>query len=80
MRDPVLEKKRDLSISVAQANIIVLFISIPVVILRFAVFLLWHDTAALIITGSITLLIRKVKAGMLVEDHPINAGCYVLES
>jgi hypothetical protein len=25
-------------------------------------------------------LIRKVKAGMLVEDHPTNAGCYVLES
>jgi hypothetical protein len=24
-------------------------------------------------------LIRKVKAGMLVEDHPTNAGCYVLE-
>ena len=25
-------------------------------------------------------LIRHVKAGMLVEDHPTNAGCYVLES
>jgi hypothetical protein len=25
-------------------------------------------------------LIRNVKAGMLVEDHPTNAGCYVLEA
>jgi hypothetical protein len=25
-------------------------------------------------------LIRHVKAGMLVEDYPIHAGCYVLES
>jgi len=25
-------------------------------------------------------LIRNVKAGMLVEDHPTNAGCYVLET
>ena len=25
-------------------------------------------------------LLRHVKAGMLVEDHPTNAGCYVLES
>jgi len=25
-------------------------------------------------------LIRHVKAGMLVEDPPTNAGCYVLES
>jgi hypothetical protein len=24
-------------------------------------------------------LIRKLKAGRLVEDHPTNAGCYVLE-
>lgn len=24
-------------------------------------------------------LIRKVEAGLLVEDHPTNAGCYVLE-
>jgi hypothetical protein len=25
-------------------------------------------------------LIRNVKAGSLVEDHPTNAGCYVLEA
>jgi len=25
-------------------------------------------------------LIRKVQAGMQVEDHPTNAGCYVLEA
>jgi hypothetical protein len=25
-------------------------------------------------------LIRSVKAGMQVEDHPTNAGCYVIES
>jgi hypothetical protein len=49
MRDPVLVKKRDLSISAGRDWLI-----------------LW--------------LIRHVKAGMLVEDHRTNAGCYVLES
>ncbi len=42
-------------------------------------FSLFHTSAA---GGDwlILWLIRNVKGGMLVEDHPTNAGCYVLES
>ena len=37
------ENKRDLSVSMAEANIIVLFVSIPVAILQFGIFVLFHD-------------------------------------
>jgi hypothetical protein len=42
-------------------------------------FSLFHTSAA---GGDwlILWLIRNVKAGMQVEDHPTNAGCYVLET
>jgi hypothetical protein len=63
-----LENKRDLSISMAQANIIVLFLSIPVVILQFAVFLLLHSTDALRLTGSIALLIIAVLLGVVFHE------------
>jgi hypothetical protein len=68
MRDPALENKRDLSISMAQANIIVLFLSIPVVILQFAVFLLLHGTDGLRLTGSIPVLILAVLLGIILHE------------
>ena len=42
-------------------------------------FSLIHTSAA---GGDFLILwmIRNVKAGSLVEDHPTNAGCYVLET
>ncbi|HEX6036044.1 MAG TPA: hypothetical protein VFY83_16520, partial [Anaerolineales bacterium] len=63
-----MENKRDLSISMAQANIVVLFLSIPVVILQFAVFLLLHSTDALRLTGSIALLIIAVLLGVVFHE------------
>lgn len=177
---PDMEHKRDLSISMARANMIVLFLSIPVALLQFLIFAMLHGMDNLSTTWGSTLLIavvlgiaahelihglswvifgdkpfsaikfgfqwktftpyahlkepvevnayriggfmpglilgivpyvlslllgdgnlfwfglihtvaaggdwlilwliRKVRAGMLVEDHPANAGCYVMES
>jgi len=42
-------------------------------------FSLLHTTAA---SGDwlVLWIIRSIKSGLLVEDHPTNAGCYVLEA
>ena len=45
--------------------------------------LLWFSLIHTAAAGGdwlILWLIRRVKAGSLVEDHPTNAGCYVLEN
>ncbi len=45
--------------------------------------LLWFGmihTAAASADWLILWLLRNVKSGMLVEDHPTNAGCHVIES
>jgi len=62
------ETKRDLSISMARANVIVLLISIPVVILQFAVFLMLHGTEGLKPTWSSILLISAVLAGIVIHE------------
>jgi hypothetical protein len=64
----MLENKRDLSISMAQANIVVLFLSIPVVILQFAMFLLLHGTERLRPTWSTAFLIVAVLLGIVVHE------------
>ena len=33
-----------------------------------------------LVTGLILWLIRHLKRGTLVEDHPTRAGCYAIES
>ena len=60
--------KRDLSVSMAQANVIVLFISIPVVILQFVLFLLLHGTEGLKPVGSTALLIIAVLLGIVIHE------------
>jgi hypothetical protein len=62
------ETKRDLSISMARANVIVMFISIPVVILQFGIFLLLHGTEGLKPTGSSALLILAVLLGVVIHE------------
>ena len=62
------QTKRDLSISMERANIIVAFISIPVVILQFAVFLLLYDPAALEPTWSAVLLVVAVLLGIVIHE------------
>jgi hypothetical protein len=62
------ETKRDLSISMAQANLIVMFISIPVVILQFAIFLTQHGTESLRLTWSPVVLILAVLLGIVIHE------------
>lgn len=62
------ETKRDLSISMARANVIVAFISIPVVILQFAVFLLLHGPAGLQSTLRSVLLVIAVLLGIMIHE------------
>lgn len=64
----MMQNKRDLSVSMAQANIIVLFVSIPVVILQFAVFLLLHGTKGLQLTWNTPLLIFAVLLGIVIHE------------
>ncbi len=63
-----METKRDLSISMAQANLIVLFLSIPVVIAQFALFILLHGTAGLQPTGNLAALAAAVLVGVAIHE------------
>ena len=60
--------KRDLSISMERANVIVMFLSIPVVILQFAIFLWLHGTQSLRPAWSSALLIIAVLLGIVVHE------------
>ena len=62
------DTKRDLSISMARANIVVLFISIPVVILQFTIFLWLHGTRGLKPVWSSAILIIAVLLGIVIHE------------
>src|SRR5688500_12654742 len=62
------QNKRDLSVSMAQANIIVLFISLPVVILQFVLFLLLHGTTGLKPVWCTALLLIAVLLGIVTHE------------
>lgn len=64
----MMENKRDLSVSMARANVIVLFISLPVVILQFVVFLLLHGIEGLKPVWSTALLILAVLLGIVIHE------------
>ena len=64
----MMETKRDLSISMEKANLVVIVISIPVIILQFAMFLLLHGTDRLRPVGSPVLLIIAVLLGILIHE------------
>ncbi|HKG53302.1 MAG TPA: DUF3267 domain-containing protein [Anaerolineales bacterium] len=63
-----MENKRDLSISMARANVIVMFMTIPVVLLQFAVFILFHGIENLEPTWSSVLLIVVVLLGVVFHE------------
>lgn len=63
----MMTNKRDLSISMARANFVVLFTSIPVAILQFFIFALLHGMDNLWITWNLTLLIG-VLLGVVVHE------------
>jgi hypothetical protein len=64
----MMEIKRDLSISMARANIIVLFTSIPVALLQFMIFNMVHGMENLEPTWNFTLLIAIVILGVVVHE------------
>lgn len=63
-----MENKRDLSISLARANVIVLFISIPVVILQFLIFSMVHGGKNLQTTWNFVTFIIVVLLGIVVHE------------
>jgi putative zincin peptidase len=63
-----MENKRDLSISMARANVVVMFISIPVAISQFAIFSMVHGAEKLQTTWNFTLLIAMVLLGVVVHE------------
>jgi hypothetical protein len=63
-----MEDKKDLSVSMIRANILVMFISIPVVILQFAVFLMLHGTKTLEPTWNSIILLVVVMLGIVIHE------------
>ncbi|MFO7679691.1 MAG: DUF3267 domain-containing protein [Chloroflexota bacterium] len=70
MRNEVtIENKRDISISVLRANIVALFIGIPVAILQLTLFSRLHDTEKTEFTsGSVLLFFVLVGAGVVAHE------------
>jgi hypothetical protein len=64
----MMQNKRDLSISMARANVVVMFIAIPVVILEFAIFTLLHGMESLEPTWNSVLLFAAVLLGVMVHE------------
>jgi len=64
----MMENKRDLSISMARANIIVLFVAVPVAILQIAVFIFLHDAEKMNNTWNFLLLFAVVILGVVVHE------------
>lgn len=63
-----METKRDLSISMAQANVIVAFVSIPVVLLQFILFIGLHGIEKLGLTANLLILIAAVLLGIVIHE------------
>jgi len=63
-----MQNKRDLSISMARANVIVMFITIPVVILQFSIFILLHGMKNLEPTWNSVILIVVILLGVVLHE------------
>jgi hypothetical protein len=63
-----MQNKRDLSISMVRANVVVMFITIPVVILQFAIFILLHGMENLEPTWNSVVLIVAVLLGVVIHE------------
>jgi hypothetical protein len=63
-----MENKRDLSISMARANVLVLFMSIPVAIVQFILFSMVHSAEKLKPTGNPVVLVLAVLLGVVVHE------------
>ncbi len=63
-----MENKRDLSVSMERANVIVLFTSIPVVVAQFMLFNVVHGGEKLETTWNFVVLISAVLLGVVVHE------------
>lgn len=63
-----IENKRDLSVSMARANAIVLFIGIPTAILQFALFNVLHNNEKMELTWNYALFLVIVLAGIIIHE------------
>jgi len=64
----MMANRRDLSISMARANVVVLFMSIPVAILQFAIFIMVHGPEKLQTTWNFMLLVAVVLLGVVAHE------------
>lgn len=62
------ENKRDLSISMERASVIVLWISIPVVVAQFALFQALHGAKRMVPTWNTAVLIAVILLGVVVHE------------
>ncbi len=62
------ESKRDLSISMERASVIVVFVSIPVVIAQFALFSWLHGAKQMQPTGNAIVLLTAIVLGVVVHE------------
>ncbi len=62
------ENKRDRSISMERANVIVLFTGTPVAILQFALFSVLHDAEKMEITWNFAFLFALISIGIVVHE------------
>ena len=63
-----MENRRDLSISMARANLVVLLLALPVVVLQFIVYSLVHGAENLEPTWNIPILFIVVSVGVVVHE------------
>jgi putative zincin peptidase len=64
----MMANRRDLSISMARANVVVLFMSIPVAILQFGIFIMVHGPEKLQTTWNFVLLVVVVLLGVVAHE------------
>ncbi len=63
-----VENKRDLSVSMDRANIVVLFIGIPVAVLQFVFFNMLHNNEKMELTWNYFLFLALVFAGIILHE------------
>jgi Putative zincin peptidase len=63
-----MENKRDLSISMARANVLVLFMSIPMAVVQFVLFSMLHNLEKLKPTWNPVVLVLAVFMGVVVHE------------
>ena len=64
----MMQSKRDLSISMERANMLILFTSIPVVVVQFVLFTLVHGGGKTDITWNIVIFILAILIGVVVHE------------